>query len=219
MDFADYPCSLCELDDCIWDPQFDRIPEGESCLSWDFSQIAKVICLEKSRFWDLSWGCFSALGTWVCAPQATPLLKVCHRAECLSWGCTDVDHREWLKPLHLRWRQVRIYCCIPPCPLALIPIVDGSCGLVGNTSSRSMYIFQPLAVWLGSWTLLLYEISGICGAKIRNICVMSGVWGAAAMQLVLEGLISEWWQAWPMVRKGPGGLTYRKICFLVVRNA
>lgn len=62
----------------------------------------------------------------------------------------------------------------PTLPSALIPIVEGSCGLVGNTSPRSLYIFQPLAVCSGSRPLLLYEISMICGAKIRNIPVMSG---------------------------------------------
>lgn len=144
-------------------PVFPELfPDCKSCLSGEIQVL-------RHKLWILF--CFGDMSLW--SPQATPFLKVCHRAKCLSWGCTDVDHIGWLKTLLLRWRQVRIYCCILLCPLALIPIMKGNYGLVGSTSPKSMYIFQPLAVWSRSWPLLLYKISMICGAKIGNIHVMS----------------------------------------------
>lgn len=114
--------------------------------------------------------------TWVCAPQATSSLKVCHRAERLSQGCTGVDCVGWPETPFLRQRQARIYCCVQYCPIAPVPIIEWSCGVLGNLSLRSTYIFQPLAVLSEGWPPLSYESSGSCGAKNRNIHVCFCSW-------------------------------------------
>lgn len=107
-------------------------------------------------------------------------------------------------------------------PLALIPVMEGSCGLVGSTSPRSMYIFQSMAVWSGSWPLILYDISMICGAKIRNIKVFF-CWVRVCVGCCSCAADAGRFNFWVVVslasgQEGPRSLTYRNICFLVVRN-
>jgi len=55
--------------------------------------------------------------------------------------------------------------------------------------------------------------------KAHSLCCFSagvGVHGSAASAGActtpqLEGIVSEWWQAWPLTREGSGGPTYRNI--------
>lgn len=150
------------------DPHFDSISQGSPLSSLN-CVIANGVCLKKPRFWHLILGFFPAIGTWVYVPQAISSLKVCHRAEYLSQGCTRIGCIGWPETPALRQRQAGI--CFYANHFLIVPIliVEWSCGVPGSLSLMSVYIFQHSAVLSEGWPPILYETSEIWGAKMRNI--------------------------------------------------
>lgn len=172
-------------------------------------------------------GFFSIMGTSVCVPQATSLLKVCHRAKCLSQNCTDVGCVGWPETLALKLRPARMCCYVQYCPDAPVPIVEWNCGVLGSSSPRSVYVFQPSVVLSEGWPPLLYEFIVICCAKIRSIHVSVSdplypkICSLCCLSVCLQlcswcwrlhhPVGSEWWQAWLLTRERSGGLTCRNV--------